>query len=825
VNKKVTLFNFDGSPNKTYEITMERGSDSGSEPIKQTVGHQIIVVDRSGSMWGDIEALKDTIIKVLTLNEFADSEMLVSLVSYSSEGDVSLHFERVPVSQVMKAGSEHLQEIKRIRATYLTCISQAMEVAEGLIDDDETTGIILHSDGYANDPSPRYERDRLEAVCRRISERNVFVNTIAYSNYSDFTLLARLSGMVSGSCVKATDTRTVYETIQESCSMLAQGRSSSVEIDSKGADYTLFVCKDPRKVVGAEGSMTVRGVSDSDYIVFRMKETKTDGSFVADDTLSMMCMYAFAVAKLSEGNINTSKKALMSSRNRTLTERHVKALTPNHLANMASDIEFAIFDASSTMFEYYDRPCLETGKCSILDLATVLDENRGDMLLNISKVKSGYKRRGLKKTAGKREKDGSVTVPDVDVEIIDDGDFIKMGSFDINRDSATINMQVERNARMVERNSGKAIPEVAGILLNNLKDYKKYTIVGDGEINIDSLFVKFSTKAAFEAVKGLGVIDGQYSHTTEYEIQLSELPVSRLSFDGGIPVGTFRKLAVLNIAGRILNSLSAGKSSEYSQEQIEELKSHCLSDSLYINIPMMNEYDDLEEALKDGSVDSRVAYTISIGNKDVLNVGKFKSANAFVERMYEVCDKDGNPIPKPKMSDIFFDPKVSIEHKVLSSRTKVTAADEMQKEIYDEMLGLTEPSILDEIGAVIGVPGMSDIVAVSKSDQKDVDKLVAIIESARRAVASAERREWANSVSPIVFYIGSTGMIPDGIGAMAMDAEEIAEKYPDLGLSKSEKEGTFFEVGDSIISVYSEKSYFSTGKKVEKEDQVQTATA
>ena len=37
----------------------------------------------------------------------------------------------------------------------------------------------------------------------------------------------------------------------------------------------------------------------------------------------------------------------------------------------------------------------------------------------------------------------------------------------------------------------------------------------------------------------------------------------------------------------------------------------------------------------------------------------------------------------------------------------------------------------------------------------------------------------------------------------------MAGKYPELAFSKDEKEGMFFEVGDTILSVYAKTEYFS----------------
>ena len=62
----------------------------------------------------------------------------------------------------------------------------------------------------------------------------------------------------------------------------------------------------------------------------------------------------------------------------------------------------------------------------------------------------------------------------------------------------------------------------------------------------------------------------------------------------------------------------------------------------------------------------------------------------------------------------------------------------------------------------------------------------------------------AEKLSGLVFYVGATGLLPDEIDAKALSADALQQKYPELALSKDEKEGTFFEVGDTIISVYVE---------------------
>ena len=107
------------------------------------VGHYEIIIDRSGSMWGQpmIDA-KATVEKVLTLDEFHNSEMIVTLISYSSQGDYTVHFERTPVAEIMKPGSVHVENIRRIQATCMTCVSQALDHAKKLIN---LAGLIISS--------------------------------------------------------------------------------------------------------------------------------------------------------------------------------------------------------------------------------------------------------------------------------------------------------------------------------------------------------------------------------------------------------------------------------------------------------------------------------------------------------------------------------------------------------------------------------------------------------------------------------------------------------------------------------------------------------
>ena len=76
-------------------------------------------------------------------------------------------------------------------------------------------------------------------------------------------------------------------------------------------------------------------------------------------------------------------------------------------------------------------------------------------------------------------------------------------------------------------------------------------------------------------------------------------------------------------------------------------------------------------------------------------------------------------------------------------------------------------------------------------------------------VTSGTDAVFSEKLSALVFYVGATGLLPDEVDVKALSADQLATKYPDLALSKDEKEGTFFELGDTILSVYAKTEYFS----------------
>ena len=818
---RFVLSTLQGKPRACYAV-QRAALDVQPPPAGQATAHSILVLDRSGSMTGVIEDTKDTLVKLLTLDEYANAGLLVTLLSYSGRGDLVAHFERVPVAQIMKRDSAQLKAIKAIRTAGLTSPSQAMELADKLVRDDELTAITLHSDGYANDPSANSEAKALERLCEAWSRKAVFVNTIAYSDYSDFRLLAKIANAASGVCVKAGSIKQVFDAMSETARLLSGKLVPPLEVPLEPEnEYQVFLSRSAGKLVGAAGTLRLRGLKPEDDAAvykFRRVGEAEYAKMKAPVLQASEPVVAFARAQLAEGNLNTAKYALASTFDKTMLDKHGRALTNNQVAALAQDLDRLLFEPRLlSTHEVLDEVPVNK-RIALLPLMRRLGEERDKFLVDFKHLRDNYVRRGLRRVQGERDESGKLVPPAFKTELADDDAWVRISSVDINRNTANLNILVPRRVRLLPQAGGKPVEQVAGVSLADLSIFNNYTVVGDGELCVRTLRLKIADKKLFDALAKEGVLelDGAAPKKFDAEaactLRLDLLPLVP-PFEAKVELdGVFEELAGLKVLSSLCAAHLKEESAEFTAEQVAELKRHYLSKSLFLSFPTTNEYTDLQEALREGTVDTRTSYKIDIGNRTILNLGKLKSANAFLDRMYEAEGK-GAKLAKPKFEDCL--EGVAFKPKVLSSRTVVTPADALQKGLFDDFLGVAPNGSAAAVLEGVGAKALAGIVKErAKGKQPGKEAFVKALEDARKRLEARSDELFGEKVSPLVFYTGSTGTLPDEIEAKAQTAEQITAKHPDLSPSKDEQEGMFFEVGQAILTVYAKTEYISREKAV-----------
>jgi Mg-chelatase subunit ChlD len=819
---RFTLYNLLGQERGYYEVRREDLARPAEPASEKSVAHSIIVIDRSGSMTPWIEDLKATLIKLLTLEEYRNFDLLVTLISYSGEGDLQVHFERTPITEIMKRNSKQIQEIKKIQTTGLTCVSQALRLAGERVRDEELTAVTLHSDGYANDPSANSEARLIEQLVSGWQERPVFVNTIAYSNYSDFRLLSKIANEASGVCVRAGSIKDVYDSLSSTAKLLGGQLTPPLEEPlSPEYDYQVFVSHAAGKINGAAGPLHIRGLKpEDDAVVYKYRKlTKAEYDKLADvpEVQTGEAVLVFARAQLAEGALNTAKYALASSFDKTLFDRHARALTNQEVAEMAADVDLLLFQPGLLAEHEVVQEVPVNRRIPLLFLMGILDRHKDGFLVNFDHLRQNYVRRGLRRVQGVRGEDGKLIEPWLKTELVDKDNFVRISSIDVNRNTANLNILIPRRVKLVQAADGKAVTGVAGIQLDNLTLFNNYTVVGDGELNVKTLRIKISDQKLYDRLAQEGILEVEgapakaYDAETEYTLRLDVLPLVP-PFEGKVNLdGVFEQLAELKVLSSICAAHLKEESDAFTPEQVEELKRHYLSKNLYLNFLTTTEYTDRARALAEGSIDARTSYKIDIGSRHILNLGKLHSANKFLDRMYEVHDINGEKIDKPTFEDCLED--ATYRHKQLSARTRVTKVDEFMRRLFDDFLGVSPNGSAVAVLRRVGANDLARIVEErGRGRQPSRPAFVAALTQARKALEAASDALFSEKVSPLVFYIGSTGALPDEVEAKAQTAEEITAKYPDLAPSKDEQEGLFFEVGQAIVTVYAKTEYFSRDK-------------
>lgn len=801
------LRSFSGTPTRFFRVEKDDLRVAQSAPQKSP-SHLILVIDRSGSMYGDMEAVKSMTEKLLTVEEFNDPRLRVSLISYSSSGDVTLHFKHVTVGEVMAASSPHIKAIRSLRATALTCISQGLAMAETLIDDKEITCVTLHTDGFANDSSPSAESRAIGEVVKKLKTHpGVFVNTIAYRGYCDFTLLSGISNALSGVCIQARDIRQVHDALTGAMKLLAGSMTPAIEISRGAASYMTFVSRSANKILGTSDNLVVRGLSEKDdrvaYRYFEISEAEYQETPVPAEAI-----LAFARAQISEGRLSAAKYALVASKNEALLKTHSKALVASDVAAFAAAVEAEIVSGSNYIpSKDYGLP---TKGPSVLKVLSILDASSSSLSVHLPILLAGYKRRGLKRIPGTREEGKTeITPPKYESRYRSREEWVSVNGFELNRNTATINMLLSQPIDIYPVGGEQKIVSVEGVDLGKLRSFNNYTLVGDGSLNVSQLLLRTNDKRCFKELKDIGAVTGEYKPNEPFAIDFSEMPLVAYdaSFDAFTP-NEVRELARVLVLQKILSGIFKGDSTSLTADQIKALSEYHLTSGLNFSPPTTTEYVKLEDAIAQGKVDTKLSYKIDLGIPSFTSPSKLKSGNEYLQRRFTL-ESEGKKVEKPTL-DYLGKPGSKWALKALTARTTLDTVDDLSFPVYEGITGLGSEETVLRLLALTEDPKIDGEAFLATLRGTDRDAAVAAVSDANSSLSKIVE-SFYDRVRPLAFYIGATGLVPDSLDAVAYTAEQFIAKYPDAKLSKKEtEEGTFFVLPNGlVITVYVEGEYFT----------------
>lgn len=760
--------------------------------------HHIIIVDRSGSMYSVMEETKGMIEKIMTIDEFQGAAGLVlTLISYSSRGDCTVHFARQTPQTVMDPRQPYLQAIRNIRATCLTSVSGALVEALNYVKPGETTAVSVHTDGYFNDASPASEARAIETWVQQVGAKypNIYVNGVAYG-YADFKMLDQMTGRLSGRTVTASTVKEVYTALYDTTRLLAGRVVPAIQVAPEADDsFLAYVNLTQKKVNGSTTAFTVRGVGpQDDTLLYRFVEVEPARYAAPSPERKLLTpgkgglpAYVYARALLAQGRFNEAKYVISGLGDQALLRKHYKALTDAALGAFAADLEARIAgdfaDCGPAIFG------LGGSSSSILDLCSLLQAHRTGFTLDLPATLRGYSRRSVKKLEGRWE--GEKFIPgSTKLVPADDPTCVSVSGFELSNTAATINMRISRSAGL--HRNGKPVRTVAGVKLDLLQ-IRAYTLVGDGEVVLPALHVRISSKQLFARLAEMGWVTGAFDHKQSYVLALSDHPVCDLTRSPRLPtqkeVEWLIEATALASIYRAALGEETGAAQAWTSEQLAELAENDLTPRLNYSPSCQVPYTDRLAAFSAGEVDSRTVFRVTFGTREVAAPSNLGSANAYLGKRYKVFappeipgdrDKDGS-LKSPSLR-ILRMKGVTWEEKALTGRTKLTPVDA----VYGVLLG-----------RFIGSGGL----------YASPEELAARLAEAEQEVENI----YAGLLRPLVMYIGSTGLV-EAAGAERVDGTKLEERFPGIVCTRKQKEeGTYFLLPDgAVIGVCPESVEYTT---------------
>ena len=816
----IPLVNISGATVRTLRAHKLDTSNREATRAAPDKSHLILVIDQSGSMYSSMQEMRATLTKLLALEEYVNDSLLVSLVSYSGKGETYLRIEREPIASVMSPRGSGPTAIESLRATNLTCISGALKVARSLTRAGEATTIVLHSDGYANDPSPYAETTSIADVLSDLSEESVMLSTVSYGN-ADFALLDMIASKGGGVCVQARGAGQVFDALHAASKPAASVDPAVTVTGANGATLVGY-SKSARRVFSGIGEIMIRGLkADDDLEVWECTDAAND--FDAVQTLGEAFAFPvaallYARAALSAGNINAAKQAVLGARVESLYP-HLRALTSPQIGAFASALDAAIFGDTPLVFA--KESGIKTSAVTVLEVLEVLRQHAGQYLINVPMLTEGRQRRSIARKSGSLV-DGALVPPDFTTRLKDASPWARVGAIEMSRTAATINVNITRPCDLVGP-AGEVIREVAGVPLD-LADYRNITIVGEGSVLAPDLHIKVTDKRLSKRLTDLGFAPV----AGVARIPLAELSVVRPDLTGDDIVADttlFERFTACAIARRILDAALEGESVKYDAATVTEFAAHCLSKSGYYNPPTVNPYEDRAAAISAGEIDSYTTYRIELGSTALFATVDLPSANAFLDRRFTCMttgDTVAQPIDKPTMNAVVTGAaSVTLKPATAIKRLKMGPADTIMLPWFLAFFDHT-----DEDGFHEGRGQWSGLLSAAGVDPEDIEVIISgglferapdarivLLTSLRDAVSTYEDLLYSQTLAPVVMFAGATGFLPEGIAGAttAHSAEGLEAAYPGLKVPSKKRDAMFSTFADGrFIAVRPESVWYST---------------
>lgn len=783
----------------TGEVTRTLHAEPVTIPapkIEPTRADVVFVADRSGSMWGQMDTLKSTLHQVLGIYDAlgTQSDLSVSLISYSSDGDVTEHFRHIPMAQAPQNPTV-LRGVNQLAPTGMTGMSQGVRMAQGFRRDGRVLFVVLLSDGYCNDPSPRTEQESVRDLAEQIHKAGGLVSTVSFGDWSDFKFLTQVAQVGGSTCQQARSAADLYRSFEAAVKNAAGLQTKAIRVPIENGALLVLVDPATRTVRASLDDLVLPSLPSVDSVILRLTETATPETFTGFNPL-LGCLTARAY--LSLGEIELAKQAAIGSGS-TEARQHWRAITSEDQKVFAATLDDLIFGSDPISLD--QTPSVIPEGPSITDFFQIVrDFAPGTFEVKTSTLK-GYQRRTVAPLQGTRQ-EGVFTPFPYRLESVE-AEYGPVTDVVGSRNNANLSIQVTLPATL--QGPGGEVREVAGVTLDRLRSVRNYSIVADGKVYFSQVTFRVTDRRAREALAQMGFTVGEGGVLT---VPFGTMAVSKK--DPGSALPTKSDMTRLQRVATLQKFFSAvipkGESERFDATQVAALKAVGLTPSLNFSAPTVTPYEDLKIALSKGEIDTRVTYRVMVGTPEAPDLfGVLKSGNDFLDRRF-TATLAGVAVSKEDLECPVFLKGAVFSEKALSARSKPGLADEIQFPLFQGVLGIRDtPEYLDTMKTIFGTQAdevRADLARI-RSGAVPVAEAIATMKKLTAQAAAYIDLVWEGTINPLVLYTGAMGQIPASLNPQKVSATDIPGP-----LSKAMKdEGVFFRAGELLITVLGEQEY------------------
>lgn len=566
--------------------------DVGST-VKDVPIHYIQIIDRSGSMYDDIDELIENVKE--TIRHMKESDFY-TIIWFSGKGQYRTILKGISCDHSQDDEFRVLDSIKSVIG--LTCFneatSEAISITDELKDLCGTVSITLFTDGMSTVSGDNLAMtDLLDKIVDKYNNKIIAFNTIGYGDYCEETLLSSWSNRTQyGLFTHQSHIDQYFDIFDSNMEVLSEMSASSINVELKDSNsvkmyystnkfvkkvedsklsYTMCPSRNQIILVSEESSMdnltvVVNGIE------YSMKDVKTN---INENWINSI-FYKIAYAEYATGNTYTSLHYLDIVGDKDLIDDHMNSFNKRERAKHTTWLKRAVRSTQyrnpqSAPVDYIPDPNVPC----VIDLLTVIATNNCLYDPNYTT----YSRIGKK-------------VEDRFNMFVSNGDLCEISDIVFNEEHLNVSIRFKMDGYV--RLNPRQAKEVG---LNDefgCSIFRTHTIIKDGNFNVETISIKTNKPAIQDYIKDkFGYAIDSFTDDGCMVINLTKIPVVNRSYNN-VGIDTIyqrtKNIAIarsyLKVIKYLISQLPSStiESRKYTDEQVKLLNEYSIRNGIYNGI-------------------------------------------------------------------------------------------------------------------------------------------------------------------------------------------------------------------------------------------------